>query len=108
MTVDRDGDGVIDMYPAETTSQLARVHAAGADFGNAWTKALGTIDNPGKVGNGGMGQAFMAQYRDTKESLVAAAGKVRESYQALANNGYQGVQLYAGAEIESTKQFPPA
>ncbi|MEV0272616.1 hypothetical protein AB0H43_27885 [Hamadaea sp. NPDC050747] len=108
MTIDRDGDGFVDMYPEETTTQFARVHTAGADFGRAWATALDRISNPGKVGNGSMGQAFLAGYAEDKETLVTAAGQVRGIYQTLANNGYQAVQLYQGAAIESTKQFPPA
>ncbi|MEV6964111.1 hypothetical protein AB0M47_03270 [Hamadaea sp. NPDC051192] len=107
MTVDRNLDGFVDMYPDETTTQLARVHTVGADFGRAWAKALERINSPGKIGNGGMGQSFMAGYAADKETLVTAAGSVRGVYQALANNGYQGVQLYQGAAIESTKLFPP-
>src|SRR5437660_8598019 len=96
--IDGNGDGVIDIRPTETSTELANLDGVSNTFAKAWTDALKTINNPGKVGIGPMGEAFKASYEPQKKSLVDSADAVDDNYGILAGNGRDAVRIYLQGE----------
>ncbi|KAA2267171.1 hypothetical protein F0L68_01185 [Solihabitans fulvus] len=105
-----NNDGVIDMYPEETRTQLNKLKAAGEDLATAWRSAKDSITNPGAVGQGPLGAKFLAQYTEAKDSIIRSmdctgdsdGGGVSGVYQGFAEAGGNSVRDYEAAEVQAT------
>ncbi|GAB3156737.1 hypothetical protein GCM10027290_55240 [Micromonospora sonneratiae] len=104
-SIDRNGDGVMDMLPDETRAHLRTVHDAGEQFAVAWSNARAAIANA-KIGEGPMGEKFMENYQPSVEAVSTILDKVPDAYRQLANWGYGAVQIYQGADAEAVQEFP--
>lgn len=104
-SIDRNGDGVMDMLPDETSAHLRTVHDAGDGFEGTWRTAAAAIDGT-EIGGGPMGRKFMAGFEPTVNQLRLILDQVPDAYRQLANQGYAGVQIYQGADAEAVREFP--
>jgi hypothetical protein len=104
--IDRNHDGVMDMFPSDTTAQLARLRTAGVEFDAGWQRTHGRIEAPGLVGGGPMGKAFTAVYAVRKQAVVDPMAQLTGVYQLLADNGDQAVRGYEAADSAAAGQFP--
>ncbi|MGW0432196.1 hypothetical protein ACWDV4_06575 [Micromonospora sp. NPDC003197] len=104
-SIDVNGDGVADMYPAGTRAYLNKVDNAGAEFEAARRAAYAVIDNT-TIGRGPMGEKFMENYEPPAEEMRMFLVQVADAYQQVATGGHEAVQMYESADAEAAQGFP--
>ena len=104
--VDRDGDGLLDMHPEETTAQLNRLRAAGQDLDTAWQTARDGLTRPRRLGGGPMGRAFTPTVH-AANALKEIAGKIPGFYLGAAAAGADAVKIYQDADATASGAFTP-
>lgn len=85
--------------PAGVAGALAALRAAGDRFAAGWAAAGGTINAlAGGLGNGPLGQAFMAAYRPGAEAVARSADEGSRVPGVYADTGAQCVAGYVSAD----------
>lgn len=100
--IDREGDGFIDMYPADTLDKMNELRKAGADLGDAWKAALSRINSHGNIYDGPMGEALKGAIDKMAEDVKKIVDQVPGFYQGSAENGVKAVGIYRDGEAAAT------
>ncbi|MFD5250564.1 hypothetical protein ACFWIW_38860 [Amycolatopsis sp. NPDC058340] len=103
--VSMDGDGVVDMYPADTAQQLTVIDAEGVHLSTSWTGVESTLAAPGTFGHELLGAVFNARTRDADTSIREAAPSAPRFYNDIAAAGRLLVKAYEARDAEAANDI---
>ena len=102
---DINGDGVIDMDIPATTTQVKKLEQAGSDLDGKWKTALNKINNPGHVGDGPMGRAFMEGYGPNKTATVDGINSIVDGLKEVAERAVKAPPIYEAHDLQAYQEF---
>jgi hypothetical protein len=103
--IDWQGDGFIDMYPADTLARMTELRNAGDDLRDAWNAALNRINSPGKIYHGPMGEALKGALDKTAVDAKTVVDQIPGFYQGSAAGGVKAVGIYRDGEAAATNDL---